>query len=197
MTSKIQKVVVEMLIARGFKSTEIDVNTDVDAWTVTAKCSSKKKTIRSYTNTAVVYIDEKINKGIKENIKKARKKIKSPNQYSRIIVVTPAANIRIKTEDTLQYMANVEARIVSSESLAFNVLKHSLVPLHVEMTTEEIQELATRYETDVPTLLSQLPNIGIHDPVSRFLGGRQDSVYRITRNDGSLHFRRVVADFGI
>jgi DNA-directed RNA polymerase subunit H (RpoH/RPB5) len=192
-------VVKNMFAYRGFASNEItvDENNENFKLLITAIPSKKGEFKKSYVNTAIIFIDDKINKGIGTVLKKYLNKIPNHNKLNRLIIVTKRNHIRIKKNDTLYFRPNnLEIRIYPSENLKFNILNHKLVPFHSEMIENEIKTLADKYETPFKKFIHQLPRIGIHDPVVMYLGGRNETVYRITRLNGSIYYRCCIDDFG-
>jgi len=74
-----------------------------------------------------------------------------------------------------------------------DILKHELVPKHVIMTKDEVEELLDKYKIKV----IQLPRISKDDPVVQMLGARLNDVIRIERKsstsvDKSNYYRFVV-----
>ncbi len=73
-----------------------------------------------------------------------------------------------------------------------NVLKHEMVPEHVVMSEEEVQDLLARYRIE----LRQLPKILVTDPACKEIGAKKDDVVRIVRRsltaDEAVSFRLVI-----
>ena len=68
--------------------------------------------------------------------------------------------------------------IFSMKRLQFNILKHSLVPPHVVLTSEEANKLKVQYNVKDD---SQLPDISRFSPVAQAIGMRPGDMCRITR----------------
>jgi DNA-directed RNA polymerase I, II, and III subunit RPABC1 len=75
------------------------------------------------------------------------------------------------------------------DQLQFNILKHSLVPKHRPMNSEEVELLLRRYHV----ARHQLPTISRFDPVARAICLRPDHVCEILRSSNnavqSLYYR--------
>ncbi|MGZ4901830.1 MAG: DNA-directed RNA polymerase subunit H [Halobacteriota archaeon] len=73
-----------------------------------------------------------------------------------------------------------------------NFLKHEMVPEHVVMSEEEVQDLLARYRIE----LKQLPKILITDPVCKEIGAKKDDVVKIVRRsltaEEAVSFRLVI-----
>jgi DNA-directed RNA polymerase I, II, and III subunit RPABC1 len=76
--------------------------------------------------------------------------------------------------DTNQTYVN----IISINRLQFNILKHSFVPEHIILTTEEKNDVYKKYNI---TEDSKLPEISRFDPVSCLIGLRPNQLCRIIR----------------
>ncbi len=73
-----------------------------------------------------------------------------------------------------------------------DVLKHEMVPEHVVMSEDEVQDLLTRYNIE----LKQLPKILVTDPTCKEIGAKKDDVVKIIRRsltaDEAVSFRLVI-----
>jgi DNA-directed RNA polymerase subunit H (RpoH/RPB5) len=85
------------------------------------------------------------------------------------------------------------AKKVKKKFKKIDILKHELVPKHVIMSKEEVDELLAKYKIK----LVQLPRISIDDPVIQMLGAREKDVVKIIRKsetavENSEFYRFVV-----
>jgi len=75
------------------------------------------------------------------------------------------------------------------DQLQFDILKHTLVPKHSVMSSEEVDHLLRRIHAN----LSQLPIISRFDPVSKAICVRPEQVCEIVRSSNnaiqSLYYR--------
>ncbi len=73
-----------------------------------------------------------------------------------------------------------------------NVLKHEMVPEHVVISDQEVQNLLTRYNIE----LRQLPKILVTDAACKEIGAKKDDVIKIVRRsltaDEAVSFRLVI-----
>ena len=69
--------------------------------------------------------------------------------------------------------------IINIQRLQFNILEHSLVPPHLILSEEELEEVKIKYNINK---LSQLPEISRFDPVAQVIGIRPGQVCEIIRS---------------
>jgi len=122
--------------------------------------------------------DDKLNiQGIKDRISIMNKE----NAENCIIIyrssVTSSAK---KSLETLKY--NFE--LFGLHELQLNITKHRLVPRHEKATPEEKIELEKNFKGKLPVLLHT-------DPVSRYYAFQKGDYIRITRKNGTIHYRFV------
>lgn len=68
--------------------------------------------------------------------------------------------------------------VININSLQYNIMNHQLVPMHVVISSEEAQEVRTKYKILDD---SQLPDISRFSPVSQVIGIRPGEICRIYR----------------
>lgn len=74
-----------------------------------------------------------------------------------------------------------------------DITKHVLVPKHIKLNQEEINELMQKYNVS----LRQLPKISVKDPMSKLLEAKIGDVIKIIRKSPTAaqsDFFRVVVD---
>lgn len=74
-----------------------------------------------------------------------------------------------------------------------DITKHVLVPKHIKLNQEEINELLQKYNVS----LRQLPKISVKDPMSKLLEAKIGDVIKIIRKSPTAaqsDFFRVVVD---
>jgi DNA-directed RNA polymerase subunit H len=73
-----------------------------------------------------------------------------------------------------------------------NVLKHQMVPEHIVMSNEEVQQLLAQYRIE----LKQLPKILVTDAACKEIGARKDDVIKIKRRsltaNQAISYRLVI-----
>ena len=85
------------------------------------------------------------------------------------------------------------AKKIKKKFKKIDILRHELIPKHVIMSKEEVDELLKNYQIK----LVQLPRISVDDPVVNMLGGKLNDVIRIERRsetsvEKSYYYRFVV-----
>lgn len=85
-----------------------------------------------------------------------------------------------KSLEIMEY--NIE--LFSINELQFNITEHRLVPLHERVSKEEKENLEQNYKGKLPIILSS-------DPISRYYYFQRGEYIRITRKDGTIHYRVV------
>ena len=122
--------------------------------------------------------EDKLNiQGIKEKIS-----IMNKENADRCIIVyrTSVTSSAKKSLETLRY--NFE--LFGLHELQLNITKHRLVPRHEKASLEEKNELDKSYKGKLPVLLHT-------DPVSRYYAFQRGDYIRITRKNGTIHYRVV------
>ena len=181
-------------------------------WLYFAKCKKPVSLETAYVNTLIIRVSNErirnINKTIvnkifkyiaednkKSSIYKLHKLQNFDTINSNIILITEQQFINKKTtlfklnlpDDS--FVTNTYVRLFPAEHIRFNILDHILVPKHKVLSKEEIEELCEFY--DSPKFIDKLPIMNIHDPVCRYLGGKDGTVYKIIYNDNSIKYRIV------
>jgi len=85
------------------------------------------------------------------------------------------------------------AKKIKKKFKKIDILRHELIPKHVLMSKDEVDELLTKYQIK----LVQLPRISVDDPVVNMLGGKLNDVVKIERRsetavEKSYYYRFVV-----
>ena len=85
------------------------------------------------------------------------------------------------------------AKKIKKKFKKIDILRHELIPKHVLMSKEEVDELLKNYQIK----LVQLPRISVDDPVVNMLGGKLNDVVKIERRsetsvEKSYYYRFVV-----
>ncbi|XP_065175101.1 DNA-directed RNA polymerases I, II, and III subunit RPABC1-like [Sycon ciliatum] len=127
------------------------------------------------TDQMFVFFPDEPKVGIK-TIKIYCQRMQEESISKAIIVIqqgmTPSAKQAL-TDMAPQYILE---HFLESE-LLINITEHELVPEHVKMTTEQKQELLTRYKLKE----AQLPRIQANDAVARYYGLKRGDVVKINR----------------
>ena len=104
-------------------------------------------------------------------------------------ILATTDNITIISKDTpndtlthllMNIYANekIYVNILSIDQLQFNVLEHSLVPVHKKLTKEEAQAISIRYNIKRD---NELPEISRFDPPAQILGMKPGDICHIVR----------------
>jgi DNA-directed RNA polymerase subunit H (RpoH/RPB5) len=85
------------------------------------------------------------------------------------------------------------AKKIKKKFKKIDILRHELVPKHVIMSKEDVDELLKKYQIK----LVQLPRISVDDPVINMLGAKLNDVIKIERHsetsvEKSYYYRFVV-----
>ena len=85
------------------------------------------------------------------------------------------------------------AKKIKKKFKKIDILRHELVPKHVIMTKEEVDDLLKKFQIK----LVQLPRISVDDPVIQMLGAKVNDVMKIVRHsetsvEKSDYYRFVV-----
>jgi DNA-directed RNA polymerase subunit H len=82
--------------------------------------------------------------------------------------------------------------VKAERNKAFNILKHELVPRHIILSSQEAEELLSKYHIKP----YQLPYIKASDPAARAIGAKPGDIIKIVRKSPtageSLYYRYVV-----
>ena len=93
-----------------------------------------------------------------------------------ILKINPSKN----NMETLEKVKNVE--VFWQDRLTFNYTKHDLVPQHIPMKPDEIEELLKLKKWKK----SQLPKLSRSDPIAKYYGMKSDDVFKIIRQSESM-----------
>jgi DNA-directed RNA polymerase I, II, and III subunit RPABC1 len=168
---KAKITVKEMLRDRGYKKTV------EDDYTIVADDS-----IIVYFST-----DEKINK---DNIQNFTSKYLQANKIKHGIFVYPNTITSTAKNLILNRMIDgIYIELFHLTVLQYNITRHRLVPKHLKLEGEELQEIKSKYAKN-------LPKLSIMDPVSRYYDFSRGDIIKIYRNTGSstdlISYRVVV-----
>jgi len=180
-------------------------------WLYLCLCKKPISAEMGYVNTLVIrisnervrYVNKLITNKIFKYIAKNTSTIYKLNELeqsfnsinSNIILITEKQFINKKTILFKYHFpdssnSNTYVRLFPAEHIRFNILEHSLVPKIQVLSKEEIQTLCDYYKS--PKFINKLPIMNIHDPISRYLGGRDGTVYKITyKSDNTISYRVV------
>jgi DNA-directed RNA polymerase subunit H (RpoH/RPB5) len=139
-----------------------------------------------------VYFSEETKLGIK-TLRNLKDECEQQKVHRAIVVNPDGLTPYALREEKTSASSGVALEIFKKSELAFNILRHRLVPTHTPLSAGEKAALLERLNCRA----SALPNIRVTDPVVRYLGCPTGTVFRITRCFGSLeqetYFRIVVA----
>ena len=120
----------------------------------------------------------------KLNIQGIKEKISTMNKENaeRCIIIyrTSVTSSAKKSLETLRY----HFELFGLHELQLNVTKHRLVPRHEKASQEEKTELDKSYKGKLPIILHT-------DPVCRYYAFQRGDYIRITRKNGTIHYRVV------
>ena len=115
--------------------------------------------------------DDKVSSQV---IKSIATKMCELNVLTSIVVMKGTTNIARKELENL-HPCRIE--LFEQDELMVNITKHDLVPAHTVLSPENKAELLKKYRVKE----SQLPKIGIEDPIARYFGVKRGQVMKIVR----------------
>ena len=106
-------------------------------------------------------------------------KILTPKDDLLIISKDPANDTMIALLKQIWSMEKIYVAILNIACLGFNILKHTLVPPHIILSSREKTQIQEKYNI---TENYQFPEISRFDPVALAIGLRPEELCQITRN---------------
>jgi len=157
--------------------------------------SSKSKIVDTDIPSRIVYVKyvkyqsgEKYNakelEAVLEDLYEVEEVLKEKDTLIYIIPEEPNDTLHAK----MKYLFDKKRRhvvAINIQRLQFNVLNHNLVPKHVILSTNEVQELANTFkfkDTSYRELIEKLPEISRFDPIALAIFMRPGQVCRIERD---------------
>jgi DNA-directed RNA polymerase subunit H (RpoH/RPB5) len=96
-----------------------------------------------------------------------------------MVIIKDEPNDNIKeTLDELWNIYGIYITIINIHRLQFNILNHQWVPKHILLTTEQIDEMKSKYNIQSN---SEMPTISRYDPVASIICMRPNQVCKIIR----------------
>ena len=174
----------EILKERGFDTENYD-NFDINEISILSENNQLDMLLTNNTTKKKVYVKYYINK-----------LIKSANIFAIVEDLFHLENILTKKDDliiiikdepndtliqeikTLWMTENIYISLLNIKRLQFNILKHTLVPKHTILTSDEAKLFKKKFN-----ILNndQIPDISFFSPVSLVLGIRPDDIVKIER----------------
>jgi DNA-directed RNA polymerase I, II, and III subunit RPABC1 len=119
-----------------------------------------------------------------QNIPDIALKIEKSNVQKSIIVIsgkiTPSAHTGIHALKA----KNIHVETFTEEELQCNILKHTLVPIHVICSSKEKKQILEAYGITK----EQIPHIMTTDPVCRFLGAKSGQLIKIVQKSTTMPY---------
>jgi len=190
-----------MMLDRGdnideFEEHEVDIERE--------KFYNDSNIIEFHTShtTIIFAITKKLRRNILEEIKTAIKGdiasfIEKYNNKKNVVMIfnddtisSPVVH-QLNTFDKMLQKQNGSMQYFHMKNVLFNPTKHSLVPKHTKLSTEEIVVIMEKYMIKGKT---QFPYILHGDAIARWMGLKQGDVVKIDRynsNSGLAHYFRV------
>ena len=186
----------EILKERGFDTENYD-NFDINEISILSENNQLDMLLTNNTTKKKVYVKYYINK-----------LIKSANIFAIVEDLFHLENILTKKDDliiiikdepndtliqeikTLWMTENIYISLLNIKRLQFNILKHTLVPKHTILTSDEAKLFKKKFN-----ILNndQIPDISFFSPVSLVLGIRPDDIVKIERKSpttiNSIYYR--------
>lgn len=197
---KILNTVVEMLIDRGYESTDLNekyYNMDLDDLQEMIKDGSLQIQVKHKTDKKIGIVhffnfnlklkgEGKMKKDdIMQIINHQKNNMEKGYEYDILIVTKDKPNSQILNRigeinspgntDPIEKMLFVESFI--HDELKYNVSRHTKVPQHSKTPLDEIDLILKKYNV----ILKDLPKISSSDPQCRYLGLRSGDVCKVER----------------
>ena len=83
--------------------------------------------------------------------------------------------------------------VKKNEEIDYNILKHTLVPVHTILKAEDVKEILNKYNITI----TQLPKIIKNDPAVKALGAKIGDVIKVVRKSptaGMTTYYRLVVE---
>lgn len=117
--------------------------------------------------------------------------IMTENEVKNAIIVVKDSVTAFARQLFDSVTGDIKIQCFSIDNLLFDITKHTLVPKHTLLSTNEKNELLETYKIkDV-----QLPKICTSDPVVKHFGAKKGDIFRITRHSescGENYYYRIV-----
>ena len=164
MNANVYKTLKEMLCDRGYDHIESeDMNTIIS------------KNLSTNQRLLVYFVFD-----IKVSVKKMKhiKEIVEGDSNFVCLVVVYKASITSFAKQFISTDLNLYVQSFSEKELSFNITKHTLVPKHRRLSTDEKNEIMKKYKTP----LKNYPLISHQDAVSRYYAFVPGELIEITRD---------------
>lgn len=177
---RVKKGVEEILTFRGYKIT--DTNTDEEYIDFFAEKTDEDG---EETNLIVRY-PRKASIGVK-TIRELDKFRKEQEIQDAIIIAEGALTHYAKRE-----CLEKGVEIISGTNPLFNIFDHMMVPLHIKLEEDEVEEVLKRYQIQK----HQLPKILDSDPAIKAIQAQPGDIIKIIRNpdmgEAGVYYRYVI-----
>ncbi len=177
---RIKKGVEEILTFRGYSLTDVKTEEEfIDFYASKIDEDGEERNL-------IARYPRKSNVGVKT--------IRELDEYRKQEDIQDAIII---AEGSLTHYAKKEClqrgvEIISSSNPLFNIFDHDLVPLHIKLNDEEIEELLEKYQIKK----YQLPKIMDNDPAIKAIQAKSGDVVKIIRNESlgeaGVYYRYVI-----
>lgn len=100
-----------------------------------------------------------------------------------------------KNEPSIQVMKEIMTLTITFEifyasQLNINISKHSLVPIHTLLTSDEANDIKKQYSVT----FGQIPKIKYGDPMARYIGAKLGDLIKIEKPGHYVTYRYVIRD---
>jgi len=191
---RVRKTCIEMLEDRGFEVSDEDKNMNYEDFTNRLE-ENAIQLIATYRNNPikmayVTFILDAKSFSKKDLVAlKTHMDEKYPTNEMTVIIVQDKQTPQITKE-----LLNDEYKlyeIFSMKNLMFNITHHEIVPRHIILNQEEIEEMLKIFKTT----RAQLPKLLTTDPVAKYYGMKAGDVCKIIRQSpmtGESYYYRIL-----
>lgn len=173
---KVRNIIIEMLNDRGYKYSD---HIDFNEFLILLEADNINININD--EIYVYFYNENKNFG-KNEFKNIVSNIqKSYHQDIKILIIL-RENENSAVRNEMNKIQNKNIEIFLQKNLTFNITKHELVPKHVLLNENEIQEVIDKYNTPK----NMFPKMNSDDPVAKYYGAKSGDMFKIYRKSHSV-----------
>lgn len=183
---RIRKTILQMLIHRGYIVVRDIEQESFESFREPLKALSSSEVrdqmmftaaMRSDSNKLICVFFAEAGKLTTEQVRVFTNRMKEESVKHGLIVMTELTPHCRSTIDQINSEGDMTIETFLEAQLLVNITEHVLVPKHVLLSEEQVQELLKRYNVRK----TQLPRIQVTDPIACYFGLKRGDVVKIIR----------------